>query len=245
MATTNSRFPYFDPLPLRSSRRGQFRPAAPRSRSTTFPGGHSLSGLDPGSVCGPWRGGRGLSACREWRQLRFWSGRLLGWGAALEAVPPLSLFLFQQLLNAVRTPAATIPSRILDLVAAVVICLPALGGLPELTPQALGAIVQPTADKLLWRGFDLLLQTFLFGAFFLDFFDALSPHVSRNRAVSQRPTVRSLLKIYTLYCFQHHSAISAISSSGSGSRYGIRMVPLLVSYSDSLSENLSTASGPG
>ena len=246
MDIPNSGFSDFNSLLLRSGSRGWFCPAASRWRCTALPGGHSLSGFDSGLVCGPWRR---TAACwgSGWICLRprFWSGRFLGWGMALGAIPSVSLFLLQKILYPTLGPPRRTNGGILDPVAAVVIGLPMLGGIPKLAPQAFCAIVQPSADKLFRRCLDFLFQTFLFLTLFLDFFDVLSPHVSRNRAVSQTPTARFLLKIYTLYCFQHHSAIFAINSSGSGSRYGIRMVPLLVSYSDSLSRNLSTASGPG
>lgn len=164
---------------------------------------------------------------------------------ALRAVPPVSLFLLQKILYPTLGPPRPANGGILDPVAAIVIGLSMLGSIPKLAPQTFCAVIQSSADKLFRRCLGFFFQTFLFLTLFLDFFDVLSPHVSRNRAVSQTPTARFLLKIYTLFCFQHHSAIFAINSSGSGSRYGIRMVPLLVSYSDSLSRNLSTASGPG
>lgn len=164
---------------------------------------------------------------------------------ALGAIPPVSLFLLQKILYPTLGPPHPTNGGILDPVAAVIIGLSMLGSIPKLAPQTFCAVIQSSADKLFRRCLGFFFQTFLFLTLFLDFFDVLSPHVSRNRAVSQTPTARFLLKIYTLFCFQHHSAIFAINSSGSGSRYGIRMVPLLVSYSDSLSRNLSTASGPG
>ena len=46
---------------------------------------------------------------------------------------------------------------ILDPVAAVVTGLPPLGCLPELAPQALRTVIQPTADKFLRRALDFFL----------------------------------------------------------------------------------------
>jgi hypothetical protein len=43
------------------------------------------------------------------------------------------------------------------LVAAVVVGLPTLGGVPELAPQAFRPVIQPTADKFFRRGLDFLL----------------------------------------------------------------------------------------
>ena len=203
-----------------------------------------LPGLDPHTLLRtalPGRISRGGSIQGQFSFRRISGGNRLCLRSPILAAP----FFLQQLFDASSRPAGPGPGGILDPVAAIVISLPMLGGFPELAPQALCAVIQPSTDKLFRRCLDFLFQTFLFLTLFLDFFDILSPHVSRNRAVSQTPTARFLLKIYILYCFQHHSAIFAINSSGSGSRYGIRMVPLLVSYSDSLSRNLSTASGPG
>ncbi len=65
--------------------------------------------------------------------------------------------------------------RVLDLVAAVSILLPVLGGVAELAPQTLCPVLQPLADECFWRGLDLLLQPLLFDLLFLYFFDAFSP----------------------------------------------------------------------
>ena len=184
MTAANSGFPYFDFLPLRSSRRGCFRPAASRRRCSALSGGHSLPGLDPGPVRCPWCGGR--RACLGWgrRSLRPWLWRrgFLGRGAVLGSIPLTSLFLFQKALYSTLDPPRSANSRILDPVAAVVIGLPTLGSIPELAPQAFCPIVQSTADKLFGRRFDFLFYTFFNCAFFLDFLDVLSPPGTRNRA---------------------------------------------------------------
>ena len=107
---------------------------------------------------------------------------------ALGAIPSVSPFLLQKILYpALRTtlgPPCSTGGGILNLVAAVIIGLSTLGGIPELAPQAFCPIVQPTADKLLGRGFDFLLQAVLYRVFFLDFLDVLSPPRTRNRAAS-------------------------------------------------------------
>ena len=158
MVAMKSGFPYFDLLPLRSKRRGRFRPATSRWRCAALSGGHSLPGLDPGPVCGPWSGGR--RACLGWgrRSLRprLWRRGFLGWGAILGSIPFASLFLLQKVLYSTLGPPHSANSGILDPVTAVVIGLPTLGSIPKLAPQAFCSIVQPTADKLFRGGFDFL-----------------------------------------------------------------------------------------
>ena len=80
----------------------------------------------------------------------------LGWGAILGSIPLASLFLLQKALYPALGPPRPTNGGILDPVAAVVIGLPTLGSIPELAPQALCPIVQPTADKLFGRGFDFI-----------------------------------------------------------------------------------------
>ena len=158
MVATNSGFPHFDLLPLRSSRRSRFRPAASRRRCAALSGGHSLPGLDPGLVRYPWLSGRRV--CLGWGQRslrpRLWRRGFLGWGAVLGSIPLASLFLLQKVLYPALGPPRPTNGGILDPVAAVVIGLPTLGSIPELAPQALCPIVQPTAGKLFGRGFDFL-----------------------------------------------------------------------------------------
>ena len=158
MVATNSGFPYFDLLLLRSSRGCRFCPAASRRRCSALSGGHSLPGLDPGLVCGPWRGRR--RACLGWGQRslrpRLWRRGFLGWGAVLGRISSTSPFLLQKVLYSTLDPPRSANSSILDSVTAVVIGLPTLGSIPELAPQAFCPIVQPTADKLFGRGFDFL-----------------------------------------------------------------------------------------
>lgn len=67
------------------------------------------------------------------------------------------LFLLQQSLHTAPRLIRSTGGGILDPVAAVVVGLSPLGSLPELTPQALRSVIQPTADKLLGRGLDFFL----------------------------------------------------------------------------------------
>lgn len=102
----------------------------------------------------------------------------------LGAIPPVGLFLLQEILYPTFGPPRPANGGILDPVAAIVIGLPMLGGIPKLAPQTFCAIVQPPADKLFRCGLDFLFQTFLNCAFFPDFLDDLSPPGMRNRAAS-------------------------------------------------------------
>ena len=67
------------------------------------------------------------------------------------------LFLLQKGLYPAPGLIGPTGGGILDLVAAVVAGLSPLGSLPELAPQALRTVIQPTADKLLRRGLDFFL----------------------------------------------------------------------------------------
>ncbi len=66
-------------------------------------------------------------------------------------------FLLFQNLCASRGPPCAAGGSILNSVAAIFILLPILSSIPELAPQTIRSIVQPTANKLFWSGFDLLL----------------------------------------------------------------------------------------
>ena len=45
---------------------------------------------------------------------------------------------------------------------------------PELSPQALRAVIQPLAQKFLWRGYSFLFDTLAQRRFFFDFLHRLS-----------------------------------------------------------------------
>ena len=96
----------------------------------------------------------------RWKLMR--CGRIWRSGRLSLLRPATALFpLFQKRLHAALGatfhPPRPTNDGILDLIAAVVIPLPTLGGISELAPQASRSIVQPTADKLLRRGFDFFL----------------------------------------------------------------------------------------
>ena len=202
MGIPNNGFPYLDPLPLRSSCGSGFRSASRRGSRTAFPGGDSLPRLDSrrflwGRIC--------------WRLL----GRR--WICRGERVPVrypcLALFpLFQQRFYPALCSPHTADSGILDPVAAVVISLPTLGGIPKLTTQTLRPIVQPTADKFLGRGFDFLFQTFLCFAFFLDFFDISSPPERETGPLTRPRSIGSMQS--------HHYLRSPVTSWSSVYRAG-------------------------
>ena len=67
------------------------------------------------------------------------------------------LFLLQKRLHPASCLIGPTGGGVLDPVTAVVAGLSPLGGLPELAPQALRTIIQPTADKLLRRSRDFFL----------------------------------------------------------------------------------------
>lgn len=54
----------------------------------------------------------------------------------------------------------TSPGGILNLVAAIVVPLAPLGGIPELAPQTLGAVREAAPEQFLWRGLEFF---FCFG----------------------------------------------------------------------------------
>lgn len=66
-------------------------------------------------------------------------------------------FLLQQLFNTTLPPEAALPGGVLDLVAAIVVPLATLGGIPELAPQTLGAVRETAPKQFLRRGLDLFL----------------------------------------------------------------------------------------
>lgn len=150
----NSGFPCFDPYLPHSLPRRQPRPAALRrsSASTALPGGNSFPCLDPGLLLcrrplGQGRPCRGLRGRRRIRGVRLLVRQLISGG----------LFLLQQSLHTAPRLICPTGGGILDPVAAVVAGLSPLGSLPELAPQALRTVIQPTADKLLGRGLDFFL----------------------------------------------------------------------------------------
>ena len=70
---------------------------------------------------------------------------------------------------------------ILNLVAAIAVCLAALGGIPELPPQPLDAVLQPAPGQLLGRRLYLLLELLLYRGFFFYRFNGVSPPAKRGQ----------------------------------------------------------------
>ena len=93
------------------------------------------------------------------------SGGIRGTAVAGGTVLP---FLLDELFRTALHTAHAVRSGILDLVAAVVIPPPLLGGVPELRPQAVCPILQAAMDQLLRRGLDLLPNGGCDLRFFLD-----------------------------------------------------------------------------
>ena len=83
---------------------------------------------------------------------------------------------FQQNFHTAPRLICSTGGGILDPVAAIVAGLSALGCLPELAPQALRSVIQPTANKLFRRSFSFFFQFALYCTLFFDFFDYLPPH---------------------------------------------------------------------
>lgn len=86
-------------------------------------------------------------------------------------------FVLQQIPDPAVHLAGTAGGGVLDLVPAIFIPLPPLGGVPELEAQALCAVLQSPADHLSGRGLDLLLLALGAGMLLLYFLDGLSPPV--------------------------------------------------------------------
>ena len=140
--------PLLHPLP-----RGWSSPAtiSPSSTGAALVGGNRFPRLDPGAF--PWG--------------RLMGRRLLPWGlrrwrisgACLPVLFPAlgRLFLLQKRLYPALRLIGPTGGSVLDPVSAVVAGLPPLGCLPELSPQALRTIIQPTADNFLGRGLDFFL----------------------------------------------------------------------------------------
>ena len=159
----HSGFPRFDPLLLHPLIGGWPSPAAlsPPRTGATLPGGNRFPCFDPGTF--PW--GRLMGRMllpwgrRRWRICRYLLRRWVC-GSARLPVRLLALgglFLLQQSFHTAPRLIGPTGGGVLDPVAAVVAGLPPLGGFPELAPQAFCPVIQPTADKLLRRGFDFFL----------------------------------------------------------------------------------------
>ena len=97
-------------------------------------------------------------------------GERVAAGAPVALAGETGAELFRAALHAAHTACG----GVLDLVAAVVIPPPLLGGIPELSPQALRAVIQHLAQKLLWSGYSFLFDTLTQRGFFFNFLHGLS-----------------------------------------------------------------------
>lgn len=159
----HSGFPDFDPSLFHPFPKGWPSPAAlsPPRTNAVLPGRNSFPCLDLGLL--PW--GRLMGRrLLPWDFRRWWicrdllRGYVCGGTRLLVRLPALGgLFLLQKKLHPAPGLIGPTGGGVLDPVAAVVTGLPPLGSLPELAPQALRTIIQPTADKLLRCGLGFLL----------------------------------------------------------------------------------------
>ena len=77
----------------------------------------------------------------------------------------------QQTFGQLLRPFDTAHLGIAQLVTAEVIPLAVLSNIPQLAPQALCAVIQPSADQLFRRGLDPLFQSVLYLGLLFDFID--------------------------------------------------------------------------
>lgn len=108
-------------------------------------------------------------------------GRRLIWGN-VDGGPAALLFTFsKQPFHTVLRLAHSTGRGILNLVAAIAVCLAALGGIPELPPQPLDAVLQPAPGQLLGRRLYLLLELLLYRGFFFYRLNGVSPPAKRGQ----------------------------------------------------------------
>lgn len=103
-------------------------------------------------------------------------GNNVGGGATALLFPPS-----KQPFRTVLCLAYSTGRGILDLVTAIAVCLAALGGIPELPPQPLDAVLQPAPGQLLGRRLYLLLELLLYRGFFFYRFNGVSPPAKRGQ----------------------------------------------------------------
>lgn len=103
-------------------------------------------------------------------------GNNVGGGATALLFPPS-----KQPFRTVFRLAYSTGRGILNLVAAIAVCLAALGGIPELPPQPLDAVLQPAPGQLLGRRLYLLLELLLYRGFFFYRFNGVSPPAKRGQ----------------------------------------------------------------
>lgn len=98
---------------------------------------------------------------------------------------------------------------ILDLVASIAVCLTALGGIPELSSQALDAGLQSAPGQLLGRCLNLLFELLLYRRFFFYRLDEVSPPAKRGRT-QEGPVPSALRRCIRLRGFCAHEPVEVI-----------------------------------
>lgn len=145
-----------------------------------------------------------------------WSGSLQGrfgfrgisrrTGVQFWSPVPAAPFFLQQLFNTSRRLTASIPGGILDPVAAVIVPLASLAGIPELATEPFGSVIQPTAQELFWSGCRPFLQALFAGPLFFDFIDYPSPP-KREKGPQARPFSAKLCCVQLLHKLGGHQFI--------------------------------------
>lgn len=116
----------------------------------------------------PWRQSAVISwACRSWRIVT----ARVSVRACIRGMFCTFLSLSKQTLGQLLRPFDTAHLGIAQLVTAEVIPLAVLGRVPQLAPQALCAVVQPSPDQFLRCGLDPFFQSVLHLGFLFDFID--------------------------------------------------------------------------
>ena len=120
------------------------------------------------AAAAPWRQSAVISwSCRSWRIVTV----RVSVRACIRGVLCTFLSFSQQMLGQLLRPFDTAHLGIAQLVTAEVILLAVLGCVPQLAPQALCAIVQPSPDQFLRCGLDPFFQSVLHLGFLFDFID--------------------------------------------------------------------------
>ena len=120
------------------------------------------------AAAAPWRQSAVISwSCRSWRIVTV----RVSVRACIRGVLCTFLSFSQQMLGQLLRPFDTAHLGIAQLVAAEVIPLAVLGRVPQLAPQALCAVVQPSPDQFLRCGLDPFFQSVLHLGFLFDFID--------------------------------------------------------------------------
>lgn len=120
------------------------------------------------AAAAPWRQSAVISwSCRSWRIVT----ARVSVRACIRGMFCTFLSLSKQTLGQLLRPFDTAHLGIAQLVTAEVIPLAVLGRVPQLAPQALCAVVQPSPDQFLRCGLDPFFQSVLHLGFLFDFID--------------------------------------------------------------------------